>query len=194
MRLGARAVDPAEAVAVVALAKRPLLLHLSRHRLRHEDLEDCFSQAVLELIAHVREGGRFADDRHLANALELRFNSRIRDRQRALGGRSPMAAALESALTLAEGGEGISIIDRRADVERVVIAREEVRRVRGAARELTSDQRMALAAQLGPDDVSTAELCAHFGWSVEKFRKVGQRARARLARLTDHGGAHVPPE
>ncbi len=29
------------------------------HRLRREDLEDCYSQATLELVAHVRRGGGF---------------------------------------------------------------------------------------------------------------------------------------
>jgi hypothetical protein len=44
----------------VASAKRGLLLRVHRHRLRHEDLEDCYSQATLELIAHVRAGRSFA--------------------------------------------------------------------------------------------------------------------------------------
>jgi hypothetical protein len=171
---------------VLALAKRSLLLHVYRGRLRRDDLEDAYSQAMLELVAHVRAGGCFRDDRHLGHALELRFTSRIRDRRRALAGRSPMQAALEYASTLGEGAEGVSIVDHRADVERLVIARDEVRRVSGAARELTADQRIVLAAQLGPQDIPTAELCARRGWSVEKFRKVSQRARARLAVLTDH--------
>jgi hypothetical protein len=158
---------------------------VNRYRLRREDLEDCFGQAVLELVAHVRAGGAFADDRHLANALELRFDSRISDRRRALSGRSPMQAALETALSLGEGEEGISVIDSRADVERVVIAREEVRRISEAARELTTDQRLALAAQLGSPGQTASQFCGAHGWSIEKYRKVGQRARARLARLTD---------
>jgi hypothetical protein len=191
-RLLARAADPADAVAVVASAKRGLLLHLNRHRLRREDLEDCYSQAVLELVAHVRAGGAFADERHVGNALELRFDSRINDRRRALGGRSPMQAALEAALTLTEDSEGAVVVDRRADVERVVIAREEVRQVRGAARELTRDQRMVLAAQLAPCELSTTEFCSRHGWSTEKYRKVSQRARARLARLTGRSQGGVP--
>jgi hypothetical protein len=155
-------------------------------------LEDCYSQAVLELVAHVRAGGAFADERHIGNALELRFGSRINDRRRALGGRSPMQAALEAARTLAEGDEGATVVDRRADVERVVIVREEVRQVRCAARELTRDQRMVLAAQLAPCALSTAEFCSRYGWSAEKYRKVSQRARARLAKLTGRPQARVP--
>ncbi len=54
-----RAVDPAEEVALVARARRELLLRVHGHRLRKEDLEDCYSQATLELLAHARRGGRF---------------------------------------------------------------------------------------------------------------------------------------
>jgi hypothetical protein len=43
-------------VALVARAKRELLLGVHRHRLRREDLEDCFSQATFELIASARRG------------------------------------------------------------------------------------------------------------------------------------------
>ena len=84
----------------MARAKRELLLRVHRHRLRREDLEDCYSQATLELVAHARRGGRFASRLHLANVLEQRFLSRIRDRRRALSGRSPMQAALEAAMSL----------------------------------------------------------------------------------------------
>ena len=190
-RVGGRARDPADDVANVAVAKRALLLSLNRHRLRREDLEDCFSQATLELIAQVRTGRGFANPRHVANALEVRFNSRISDRRRALSGRSPIEAAIETAATLADGDDGISIVDRRADVERVVIAREEVRRVGDAARELTPDQRVALGGQLASNEMSAAEVCAAHGWTIDKYRKVSQRARARLARLTERP-EHVP--
>jgi hypothetical protein len=91
--------DPAEEIAIVACARRELLLRANRFRLRLEDLEDCYSQATLELIALVRNGGAFANRLHVANALELRFLSRVRDRRRALCGRSPMQAALETAAT-----------------------------------------------------------------------------------------------
>jgi hypothetical protein len=53
--------DAAEEVAIVARAKRDVLLRAHRFRLRREDLEDCYSQATLELVAHVRSGGAFAD-------------------------------------------------------------------------------------------------------------------------------------
>ena len=47
--------DPAEEVALVARARRELLLRAHRHRLRREDLEDCYSQATLELLADATE-------------------------------------------------------------------------------------------------------------------------------------------
>jgi len=65
--------DVAEEVAQVACARRELLLRAHRHRLRREDLEDCYSQATLELVVHARRGGAFADRRHMGNALEVRF-------------------------------------------------------------------------------------------------------------------------
>lgn len=57
---GGRAEDPAEAVALVACAKREVLLRVHRYRLRREDLEDCYSQATLELVVLARSGRRFA--------------------------------------------------------------------------------------------------------------------------------------
>jgi hypothetical protein len=132
-------VDPAEEVAQVACAKRELLLRAHRHRLRREDLEDCYSQATLELVVYARRGAAFADRRHTGHALELRFLSRVRDRRRALGGRSPMQAALDSAISL--GGadeEGLAIADRRAEVERLAMLRHDLRRLEQLARELTS--------------------------------------------------------
>ena len=43
-------VDPAEQVGSVAAARRRSLLAFYRRRLRFEDLEDCYSQATLELV------------------------------------------------------------------------------------------------------------------------------------------------
>jgi len=44
----------------VARAKREVLLRAYRHRLRLEDLEDCYSQAALELVAQARKGRAFS--------------------------------------------------------------------------------------------------------------------------------------
>jgi DNA-directed RNA polymerase specialized sigma24 family protein len=184
--------DPAEEVALVARAKRDLLLRAHRFRLRHEDLEDCFSQAVFELVKYARGGGRFSSREHLANAIEQRFLSRIHDRRRALSGRSPMQAALESATWLGGGeDEQITVADARADLERLVVLREELQRIAAVARELSYEQRLVIASQVALQ-MSCGEFCARHEWTAEKYRKVAQRARARLRRLMeldeDHAG------
>lgn len=187
------ALDPVEEVALVARAKRELLLRVHRHRLRREDLEDCYSQAVLELVAHARRGGRFASRLHLANVLEQRFCSRIGDRRRALSGRSPMQAALERAIPLdGEEGRAVEVIDPRAELETLVMLRHELERLRALAQELTPDQRLIIACQVGLQ-MGCGEFCARFGWSPERYRKVAQRARARLRQLMSEERDVPPP-
>jgi DNA-directed RNA polymerase specialized sigma24 family protein len=182
--------DLVEQVALVASAKRRLLLRVHWRRLRLEDLEDCYSQATLELIAHVKAGGSFAGRAHIGNALELRFLSRVRDRRRALGGRSPIQAALEHAYTLGELHGDVEIVDRRVATETLVIVREELRRIGKLVALLSDEQRLVLASQLSGE--TCAELCDRCGFSREKYRKVAQRARARLRVLMDVSGARVP--
>jgi DNA-directed RNA polymerase specialized sigma24 family protein len=179
----AHGIDPAEEVALVARAKRELLLRVHRHRLRREDLEDAYSQATFELIANARNGIRFSSRLHLANVIEQRFLSRVHDRRRALSGRSPMQAALEGSISL--GGleqAAIEIVDVRADPEKLAILRQELRAVQANARELTADQQLALSCQIGLQ-MERAEFCRRFNWSEEKYRKVLQRARNRLREL-----------
>ncbi len=179
-------------VAQVAHAKREILLRVHRHRLRKEDLEDCYSQATLELLAHTGRGGRFSSRAHVANAIEQRFLSRIHDRRRALSGRSPMQAAIETALPLDcfEPGQP-ELVDVRAELETLVVLREELRRVESLARELTPDQQLILACQVGAQ-MGRAEFCRRYGWTPEKYRKVAQRARTQLRRLLAHGERDVP--
>ena len=55
--------DPAEAVGRVLTAKRAALLRAYRDRLLPDDLEDCLSQATLELVARARREA-LAGDRH----------------------------------------------------------------------------------------------------------------------------------
>jgi hypothetical protein len=99
--------DPAELVAHVSALKRDVLLRVHRHRLGFEDLEDCYSQATLELVSLARTRARaFQGEAHVANALEQRFLSRIADRRRALSGRSPIAAVTQAALRHADVQEG----------------------------------------------------------------------------------------
>jgi DNA-directed RNA polymerase specialized sigma24 family protein len=158
--------------------------------LRRDDLEDCYSRTTLELIAHVKAGGSFAGRTHIGNALELRFLSRVRDRRRALGGRSPIQAALEHADTLGGLRGDVEIVDRRAATETLVIVRDELRRIGRLAALLSDEQRLVIGSQLSGE--TCAQLCARCGWSREKYRKVAQRARARLRSLMDAAEAGVP--
>lgn len=171
-------------MALVASSRRDLLLRVHRHRLRKEDLEDCYGQATLELLVHVGQGGSFKSRAHVGNALEQRFLSRIRDRRRAVGGRSPMQAALEGALPLATDADErpIEVADVRMEPQRVVMLRHELRRLQHHAHRLTADQRLVLACQVGLQ-MDCQEFCGLHGWTPEKYRKVAQRARARLREL-----------
>lgn len=175
--------DPAEAVARVALSKRDLLLRVHARRLRREDLEDCFSQAMLELVQRARNGSPFESDVHLANSLEQKFLSRIRDRHRAVAGRSAIEAAYAGAASLEDPTSGVGELrDLGADVEDLTAGRLDIARLREIAEELSPDQRLAIASQVGLQ-MSSGEFCRRHGWTAEKFRKVAQRGRARLRAL-----------
>jgi len=176
---GIAGVDPAEQVARVAAARRSRLLAVYRRRLRFEDLEDCYSQATLELVTRSRRAP-FENGDHVANALELRFKSRIEDRRRAIEGRSAIEAAIAHAVPVDAPGHGApELEDRAAAVERQVFARTEMRRLREVIADLTRDQQLVLASQVLVD-MEPAEFCARYRWSIEKYRKVAQRARAKL--------------
>jgi DNA-directed RNA polymerase specialized sigma24 family protein len=172
-------------MALVAQARRELLLRAHRHRLSKEDLEDCYSQATLELLAQARGGGVavvFSTRAHMANVLEQRFVSRIQDRRRALRGRSPAQAALNNALPLGDGRDGIEVADVRAEIERLVMLRMDLRSLGKIIHDLTPDQRLVLISS-ADSGMECTEFCRRFGWSKEKYRKVAQRARARLREL-----------
>lgn len=154
-------------------------------RLRREDLEDCYSQTALELISRAREGAPYVSAPHIARVLEQRFVSRIHDRRRALEGRSAAQAAFEQALASdLFGGTGEQVVDRQADLHRLVEMRMELQRIAGLLQDLTPDQRDVLASQIY-QRVECAEFCAQRGWTHEKYRKVAQRGRARLRELMD---------
>jgi DNA-directed RNA polymerase specialized sigma24 family protein len=178
----AKPLDPAEPVALVASAKREVLLRVHRHRLRPEDLEDCYGQATLELIVLARRGRAFASRLHIAHALEQRFLARVLDRRRAIAGRSPIAAAIEGAVPFAAEGEWLELPDTRQEPERLTIAREDLARVLGHMGSLTPDQRIVLATQIALA-MRCEEFCRRHGWTPEKYRKVAQRARAKLREL-----------
>lgn len=186
LRLGPhRNLDSAERVAHVVRIKRKALLWAHRHMLRYEDLEDCFSQATMELIRYVHSGGTFTHTGHAAMALELRFLSRVQDRCRAISGRSPIQAAWEGALAAGGLGDGYTnAADVRCAVEELAMMRMELRLVPRLARELTADQRLVVACQVGLQ-MSRAEFCELFGWSFVKYRKVANRARVRLRHLSE---------
>jgi DNA-directed RNA polymerase specialized sigma24 family protein len=178
--VGRERFDAADQVAFVSRAKRDWLLRVHRHRLRREDLEDCLSQATLELVVSARAGAKFASALHLANVLEQRFLSRVADRRRALGGRSPMQAAMEHALVLGDPTQGeVDPVDSRPGIEELVMLRQRLDRLPKAAAQLSPEQRLVLASQVALQ-MGRAEFCARYGWSPEKYRKVAQRARARL--------------
>ena len=188
----ASGLDPAAEVALVAHAKRDVLLRAHRHRLRREDLEDCYSQATLELLANARAGRRYANQSHLAHTLELRFVSRVNDLSRANAGRSPARAIMEAAVPLSPEAAGAAVADRRAQVEKLVMLRHELRSLELLARQLSADQRLVLAWQVcGQGD--GLDFCRQFGWSAAKYRKVAQRARARLRDLVRGADVAVTP-
>jgi DNA-directed RNA polymerase specialized sigma24 family protein len=174
--------DQADVVARVATARRARLLRVYRGRLRFEDLEDCYSQATLELLARSRRDP-FASVDHVRNALEQKFVSRINDRRRALGGRSGIEAAIARAVQVDSTDAGVHHVeDRAAAVEQQVAVRSEVRRLREIIGDLSLDQRLVLHCQVNLQ-MEAGEFCARYGWSPEKFRKVAQRARAKLRGL-----------
>jgi DNA-directed RNA polymerase specialized sigma24 family protein len=104
-----------------------------------------------------------------------------------------MQAALEAAMSL-DGDEHVrfEVVDVRAQVEDRVIRRYELARINALARELTPDQRLVLATQTALQ-MGCAEFCDRYGWSSEKYRKVAQRARARLRQLIALDERAVPP-
>jgi DNA-directed RNA polymerase specialized sigma24 family protein len=176
--------DPAEAVARIAHARRDRMLRIHRRRLRWEDLEDCYSQATLELVTRSRRSP-FTSIAHVQNALEQKFLSRIEDKRRAVSGRSAIEAAIARSLPVdSPEYAAAELEDRRAAVEQQVIARAELHRVREVIGDLTRDQQLVLASQVCVD-MGVGEFCTRYGWSVEKYRKVAQRARGKLRLLVE---------
>lgn len=164
-------------------AHRARLLRVHSRRLRREDLEECYGQTALELVLRARCGAPFRSALHVVKVLEQRFLCRIHDRRRALEGRSPAQAALEHALAAdLFGGAGEQVADRRLDLHELVGMRLEIERFGDLLARLTPDQRLVLGSQVYRQ-IGSAELCAQHGWTKEKYRKVSQRAWARLQHL-----------
>lgn len=177
-----RSADPTELVAIVVQAKREGLLRAYRHGLRPDELEDCYGQATFELLRSVKSGRRFASREHLANTLEQRFVSRVRDQMRATGGRSAARAGHESALLAGGDKDALAeVVDVGAESHELVALKMDLEQILQVAPRLTVDQRLVIASQVS--GIGCAELCQYTGWSQEKYRKVAQRGRARLRAL-----------
>jgi len=172
--------DPADAIAAVAAANWQRLLRVHHYRLSRPDLEDCLSQALLELLSAAQRGHRFSDPGAILTALDVRFQSRIIDRHRALAGRSPINAALHQARPL-DGNTDTTPAGPAGDPLELVLQREDLARLAVALRELTADQRLVLLAQVHGE--RPAGFCTRHGWSNAKYRKTLSRARARLRAL-----------
>jgi DNA-directed RNA polymerase specialized sigma24 family protein len=166
----------------VSRARWDSLLRVYHRHLPRPDLEDCLQQATLELVVQARRGSIPADTRLIAGALEHKFKSRIIDRHRAVAGRSPEIAAHAHATPLDALGE---TLPGHHDTAQTVIAHDELRRITSRLRDLTPDQRLVLANQTFIHR-TPADFCEHHGWSLEKYRKVAQRGRARLDHLLQH--------
>ena len=163
----------------VFAAKRSVLLRVHRRRLpEREDLEDSLAQAAMELSVAAIAGRLSSEPSLVAVALETRFLSRVIDRQRALAGRSAIRSAERQALPIDQVAERVAARD---EVFQQVVARDELAALLRRLARLTSDQRLVIAHELfGRDEARRAEFCARHGWTLAKYRKVAQRARARL--------------
>ena len=151
--------------------RRPLLA-AHRHVASREDLEDLYSQSVLELLLRVRRDPTFHTPTHIENALRLRFASRISDHHRARAGRSPAVAALAQATRLDD--PLAPAVTAREDVATEVLAREQARELLVALNTLPRAQR----------DAILAEAAGREGPTSSAERKRCSRGRAALRRLT----------
>jgi DNA-directed RNA polymerase specialized sigma24 family protein len=164
-----------ELIAHEALALRTTLIRAYRSRASREDLEDLYSQAVVELLARAERDPTLTSADHIRHALRQKFESRILDHHRAVAGRSPATHARARTRPLDD------TLDQHAgdrDGLDQLIARETIR-------ELTPDQQLVLASQLNGE--TPRDCCGHTGWTIDKYRKTAQRARARLRGHTSLG-------
>lgn len=183
-RCGACSVALERRVAEVAASRLDRLVSVHRHRLRRADLEECLSQAMIELVLAVRRGRQFAGDAHIEHAFEQRFLSRVIDQQRAAAGRSPARAGQERAVRIdaQPASARDAIVGSSPTPEAIVVAREHVLEITRRALLLSEDERTVFASRIGLlGDAS--EVCEARGWTREKYRKLAQRGRNRLERL-----------
>jgi DNA-directed RNA polymerase specialized sigma24 family protein len=103
-----------------------------------------------------------------------------------------MLAALEGAARLGSAPDRqLDVVAGGVELEQLVLLRLELRRIPRLAQRLTADQQLVLASQVGLQ-MSPAVFCERYGWSAEKYRKVAQRARARLRTLASAEDSAVP--
>ena len=178
--MGGGPLDPVDAIARVAITSWQRLLRIHHHRLARADLEDCLAQATLELLAAAKRGQTFPDPDAIRAALDRRLQSRITDRHRAIAGRSPITAVAHNATPLDTVTDTIGT--NAGDPVARVLASEQLGLLLRAIGELTPDQRLVLRSQIDGEE-RPAQFCARHGWTVEKYRKTAQRARAKLRAL-----------
>ena len=143
-----------------------------------------YSQAVLELLAR---GARRAAVRQpraprqrARAALPL---ARARPPPRAARPQPAAGRAWRRAVVGGPGERELELADPRAEVHPLVAHRLELRQV--ARARAPADPRPAARARLPgrPRGWTAPSSASRYGWSHEKYRKVAQRARARLRRL-----------
>ena len=175
--------DQVEEMALVAQARRELLLRAHRHRLRKEDLEDCYSQATLELLAQARGGGAGSPAARTWRTCSSSASSRASTTAAArCAGAARAGRAGERAAVGRRRGGDVEVADVRAEVEQARDAADGP--AQPAAGRARADPRSAAGSHQQVDSgMDCAEFCRRFGWSKEKYRKVAQRARARLREL-----------
>ena len=168
-----------KALAAAFERRREPLLRVHHFRLRRADLEECLGRAVLELLVAVRNGKLFESRVHAEAALEKRFLSRVADHHRAVGGRSPMRAALERALDISTHGEVPGSSDWAEEGEWSEGRRERIARIAAESGRLSPAEQLVIGTQLGIP-IDPASVCSAAGWSRAKYRKTAQRAREAL--------------
>ena len=164
-----------ELIAREALALRKTLIRAYRSSASREDLEDLYSQAVLELLARAERDPTLTSPDHIRHALRQKFESRILDHHRAVAGRSPATHARARTRPLDDTLD--QPVGDRDGLDQLIV-HETLRELGAAIRELTPDQQLVLASQLNGE--TPRECCGHTGWTIDKYRKTAQRARARL--------------
>ena len=150
-------------IAHEALALRTTLIRAYRSNASREDLEDIYSQAVIELLARAERDPTLTSPDHIRHALRQKFESRILDHHRAVAGRSPATHARARTRPLAD-----TLNHRIGDPDGLdrLVARETLRELAAAIRELTPDQQLVLASQLNGEP--PRECCGHTGWTIDK--------------------------